>query len=205
MTLRTDHVAGAFFIAVGLLGDRPQRRSADRQPVVAGRRLHAQYPCGADHPVRHRPGAARRARARPLPRCRGTTPSTPPWWRRSPRPRPRVYDWLGFLTTDVLLIFALLVVIERRRLLPAAVYSLGLVVLHLCAVRLRAQDAARTRAARILGLRLGNHPAQSLSRLFGRACSRPMRGTRFSAAWSARWSACCPASARSPASPSCCR
>ena len=39
-----------------------------------------------------------------------------------------MYDWLGFLTTDVLLIFALLVVIERKRLLPAAAYSLGLVV-----------------------------------------------------------------------------
>jgi hypothetical protein len=39
-----------------------------------------------------------------------------------------VYDWLGFLTTDVLLIFALLVVIERKRVLPAAAYSLGLVV-----------------------------------------------------------------------------
>jgi hypothetical protein len=38
------------------------------------------------------------------------------------------FNWLGFLTTDVLLIFALLVVIERRRILPAAAYSLGLVV-----------------------------------------------------------------------------
>jgi Tripartite tricarboxylate transporter TctB family len=38
-----------------------------------------------------------------------------------------VFDWLGFLTTDVLLIFALLVVIERRGVLPAAAYSLGLV------------------------------------------------------------------------------
>jgi len=38
------------------------------------------------------------------------------------------FDWLGFLVTDVLLIFALLVVIERRRLAPAAAYSIGLVV-----------------------------------------------------------------------------
>jgi hypothetical protein len=36
-----------------------------------------------------------------------------------------LYEWLGFLTTNILLIFALLVVIERRRLLPAAIYSLG--------------------------------------------------------------------------------
>ena len=39
-----------------------------------------------------------------------------------------LFDWLGFLTTSVLMIFALLVVIERRRVLPAAVYSIGLVV-----------------------------------------------------------------------------
>jgi hypothetical protein len=38
------------------------------------------------------------------------------------------FEWLGFLTTNVLLIFALLVVIERRRLLPATIYSLGVVV-----------------------------------------------------------------------------
>ena len=39
-----------------------------------------------------------------------------------------VFDWLGFLTTDVLLIFALLVIIERRKLLPATLYSVGVVV-----------------------------------------------------------------------------
>jgi len=38
-----------------------------------------------------------------------------------------LFEWLGFLTTNVLLIFVLLVVIERRRLLPAAVYSIGVV------------------------------------------------------------------------------
>ena len=30
-----------------------------------------------------------------------------------------LFEWLGFLTTNVLLIFALLVIIERRQLLPA--------------------------------------------------------------------------------------
>ena len=39
-----------------------------------------------------------------------------------------VFDWLGFLTTDVLLIFGLLVVIERIKLLPATIYSVGVVV-----------------------------------------------------------------------------
>ena len=38
-----------------------------------------------------------------------------------------VFTWLGFLTTDILLIFALLVIIERRRFAPAAIYSIGLV------------------------------------------------------------------------------
>jgi hypothetical protein len=38
-----------------------------------------------------------------------------------------LFERLGFLTTNVLLIFALLVVIERRRTLAAAAYSLGLV------------------------------------------------------------------------------
>lgn len=37
-----------------------------------------------------------------------------------------VYQRLGFLITMSLLVFALLVVVERRRLLPAAAYSIGL-------------------------------------------------------------------------------
>jgi hypothetical protein len=37
------------------------------------------------------------------------------------------FDWLGFLTPNVLLIFALLVVIERRKLVPATIYSIGVV------------------------------------------------------------------------------
>ena len=39
-----------------------------------------------------------------------------------------MFEPLGFLATNVLLIFALLAVIEGRRLLPAIVYSLGVVV-----------------------------------------------------------------------------
>ena len=38
------------------------------------------------------------------------------------------FTWLGFVTTNVLMMFALLVAIERRGLLPAAVYSLAVVV-----------------------------------------------------------------------------
>ena len=40
-----------------------------------------------------------------------------------------LFDWLGFLITDILLIFALLMVIERRHVLPAAAYSIGVVVI----------------------------------------------------------------------------
>ncbi|HZQ11655.1 MAG TPA: tripartite tricarboxylate transporter TctB family protein [Pseudolabrys sp.] len=38
------------------------------------------------------------------------------------------FQWLGFVTTNALLIFALLVIIERRRLLPAAAYGIGVVM-----------------------------------------------------------------------------
>lgn len=38
------------------------------------------------------------------------------------------FETLGFALVNVLMIFALLVVIERRRLLPAVVYSVGVVV-----------------------------------------------------------------------------
>jgi len=39
-----------------------------------------------------------------------------------------LYQTLGFLVTMTLLVFTLLVVVERRRLLPAALYSVGLTV-----------------------------------------------------------------------------
>jgi hypothetical protein len=38
------------------------------------------------------------------------------------------FEPLGFITSNVLMMFALLVVIERRRLVPAAIYSLGVVI-----------------------------------------------------------------------------
>jgi hypothetical protein len=38
------------------------------------------------------------------------------------------FEWLGFVTTNVLMMFALLVLIERRGVVPAAAYSLGVVV-----------------------------------------------------------------------------
>jgi len=38
------------------------------------------------------------------------------------------FEWLGFVTTNVLMMFALLVIIERRGVMPAAAYSLGVVI-----------------------------------------------------------------------------
>ena len=38
-----------------------------------------------------------------------------------------LFERLGFLTTNILMMFALLMVIERRRWLPAAAYSIGVV------------------------------------------------------------------------------
>jgi hypothetical protein len=40
-----------------------------------------------------------------------------------------VFEWLGFVITNVLLIAALLLVIERRRFVPAAVYSVAVVTI----------------------------------------------------------------------------
>jgi len=40
-----------------------------------------------------------------------------------------VYQWLGFILTMSLLVFTLLVVVERKNLLRAAAYSIGLTVI----------------------------------------------------------------------------
>ena len=111
-----------------------------------------------------------------------------------------LFEPLGFLTTNVLLIFALLAIIEGRRLLPAIGLQPRRGRDHVHSVRLRAQDAARSRPVRILGSSW-KQPftvSISVSRL---PCSRPTRGTRSSAAWSALSLACCRASGRLPASP----
>ncbi len=60
------------------------------------------------------------------------------------------YQRLGFLVTMTLLVFALLVVVERRNVLIAAAYSIGAHAVRLLAVRQGAQGAARTRRALVL-------------------------------------------------------
>ncbi len=39
-----------------------------------------------------------------------------------------VYSWLGFLITMSLLVFALLTLVERKRILPSAIYAISLTV-----------------------------------------------------------------------------
>ena len=126
MTLRADHVAGAFFIAFGLL-------------VIA---LSGDLPFG----TLSFPGAGflpdilavltivfglvlvlRAAESKPF--------ATLSWGDAKhaglvvllTAAAIALFDWLGFLTTNVLLIFGLLVIIERRRLVPATLFSVGVV------------------------------------------------------------------------------
>jgi Tripartite tricarboxylate transporter TctB family len=127
MTLRADHVAGAFFIGFGLLvialsGDLPTGNlsmpgSGFLPKIVAVLTIFF--------------GAVLAIRAR-----ESKVFATLSWVDAQHAAMVvaitaagiAVFEWLGFLTTNVLLIFALLVVIERRRLLPATGYSIGVVV-----------------------------------------------------------------------------
>ena len=127
MTLRADHVAGAFFVAFGFLvialsGDLPTGNlslpgSGFMPKIVASLTIFF--------------GLVLMLRAKESKAFATLT------WSDAKHAGLVValtalaiaaFEWLGFLTTDVLLIFGLLVVIERRRLLPATIYSLGVVV-----------------------------------------------------------------------------
>ena len=128
MTLRTDHVAGAFFIGLGLLlialsGDLPTGNlsmpgSGFLPKIVAVLTIFF--------------GAVLAVRAR-----ESKVFSTLSWSDAKHAAMVVVIaaaaiamlDWLGFITTNVLLIFALLVIVERRRLVLATVYSVGLVLI----------------------------------------------------------------------------
>jgi len=128
MTLRTDHVAGASFIGLGLLlialsGDLPTGNlsmpgSGFLPKIVAVLTIFF--------------GAVLAVRAR-----ESKVFSTLSWSDAKHAAMVVVIaaaaiamlDWLGFITTNVLLIFALLVIVERRRLVPATVYSVGLVLI----------------------------------------------------------------------------
>ncbi|HET8972369.1 MAG TPA: tripartite tricarboxylate transporter TctB family protein [Pseudolabrys sp.] len=128
MTLRADHIAGGFFIGLGLLlialsGDLPTGNlsmpgSGFLPKIVAVLTIFF----GAVLAVRARESKAFSALS----------------WSDAKHAAMVVaiaaaaiamLDWLGFITTNVLLIFALLVIVERRRLVPATVYSVGLVLI----------------------------------------------------------------------------
>jgi hypothetical protein len=127
MTLRADHIAGAFFIGLGLLlialsGDLPTGNlsmpgSGFLPKIVAVLTIIF--------------GAVLTMRAR---ESRAFATLT---WSDGKHAAMVVaiaaagivmLEWLGFIITNVLLIFALLVIVERRRLVPATVYSVGLVL-----------------------------------------------------------------------------
>jgi hypothetical protein len=128
MTLRTDHVAGAFFIAFGLLviaisGDLPFGNlslpgSGFMPKILAVLTIVI--------------GATLMLRAGE------SKPFATLSWHDAKHAVLVVaitaiavafFEYLGFITTNVLMMFALLVVIERRRLLPAAVYSITVVAI----------------------------------------------------------------------------
>ena len=127
MTLRADHVAGAFFVGVGLLvlalsGDLPTGSlslpgSGFMPKIVAVLTVFF----GAVL-------ALRGSESRPFATVAWDDVKHAAVVIAITAAAVAMFEWLGFVTTNVMLIFALLVVIERRRLFPAAVYSIGVVI-----------------------------------------------------------------------------
>jgi hypothetical protein len=128
MTLRTDHIAGGFFVAFGLLvialsGDLPigglSMPGAGFLPnilaaltILFGLTL-----------------AARASESKPFITLGWSDASHAGLVVLIVAVAVAVFDWLGFLTTMVLLMFGLLTVIERRHILRATIYSLGVVLI----------------------------------------------------------------------------
>ena len=128
MTLRSDHVAGGFFVAFGILvialsGDLPvgdlSMPGAGFLPkilafltIVFGLTL-----------------AVRASESKAFIALEWSNISHAGMVVAITAIAIAVYDWLGFLTTMVLLMFALLIVIERRDIVRATTYSLGVVLI----------------------------------------------------------------------------
>lgn len=125
MTLRTDHVAGAAFFAFGLLvfalsGDLPfgtlSAPGAGMMPkLMAGLMMVFAVViiiAGAGSAPLATIDWSDRTHAILLVLITGVAVA--------------VYQTLGFLITMAVLVFALLVLVERRRLLPAAIYGIAL-------------------------------------------------------------------------------
>ena len=127
MTLRADHIAGAFFIAFGLLvialsGDLPV---GSLSFPGAGFMPHVLAVLTISFGIVL---VARASESKPFATLSWADAKHAALVVLVTAVAAAVFEWLGFLTTDVLLIFALLVIIERKRLVPAAAYSIGLVV-----------------------------------------------------------------------------
>lgn len=128
MTLRSDHIAGVFFVAFGILvialsGDLPMGSlslpGAGFLPkilacltIIFGAAL-----------------AARASESKPFAELEWTDARHAGLVVALTAASTFLYDRLGFLTTMVLLIFALLIVVERRDLLRATAFSIGVVLI----------------------------------------------------------------------------
>jgi len=127
MTLRADHVAGAFFIAFGLLviaisGSLPFGNLASPgsgfMPVILSVLLIL---FGGTL-------MARAGESRAFATLSWTDAKHAAMVVFITMLAIAAFEPLGFITSNVLMMFALLVAIERRRLAPAAIYSVGVVV-----------------------------------------------------------------------------
>ena len=118
MILRADHVAGGAFIALGVLVLRRQRRSAVRHVHSPGAGMMPKLMAALMMAVRALIMVARAARARRSRRSTGATVACRAAACVITAAAVASYQPLGFLITMALLVFALLVVVERRSVLP---------------------------------------------------------------------------------------
>jgi len=128
MTLRADHVAGAFFVGIGVLvialsGDLPTGTlslpgSGFMPKIVAVLTIFFGLVL-----------ALRGGESKPFAEVQWSDVKHATMVLAITAIGVALYEWLGFLTTNILLMFALLVVIERRKALPAAAYSVGVVAI----------------------------------------------------------------------------
>jgi hypothetical protein len=125
MTLRSDHVAGAAFIILGIVvfaisGDLPfGRLSAPGAGMLPKLMAGLMIAFAAAVIIG---GAA----SRPFAEVDWSDRSHALLVLGITAAAIALYQTLGFLITMALLVFTLLVVVERRKLLPAAAYSVGL-------------------------------------------------------------------------------
>ena len=128
MMLRADHVAGGFFVAFGLLvialsGDLPM---GDLSLPGAGfmPKILACFTILFGLVL-----AARASESKPFVMISWSDAQHAGMVAAITAIAIGIYDWLGFLTTMIVLMFALLVVIERRNYVRAAAYSTGVVLI----------------------------------------------------------------------------